>query len=281
MKKIIFFLCATASVYGKTFAVMGIGGGVMYQGGVFQGVNQDAGGGSFESKRNPYGVPAYLGLLQLGIRHLQGSIYLGAHLYYTVNTFNKTIYKNIATSLVKDSVSLKTKGAPGLSFHIGYCIENTNVTPYLSIGVEYAQRELTYNATNLAANLIKNSRKPNMVLGVGMMGKIHEKISLSFEIQRKSGQEFDVQLPISSGYPSLSNHRIRVGTSHWAIVASITYDIPLFHTENKSVRKTSLQEPLVQKISVNNIPVKKPLIQKNPVKKILAKKKSTKRKTRH
>jgi opacity protein-like surface antigen len=225
MKKIIFFVLCAIPLYGKTSFTLGVSAGAMYQSGVFQGVNQNSGGGSFESKRNPYGVPAYLGALHFGIRHMQGCIYLGAHLYYALNTFNKIIYKNVTTPLVQDSVSLKTKGAPGCAFHVGYQVKD--VTPYVSIGIEYAQRELTYKATNLQSDFSKNHRKPIMVLGVGMMGNIHEKFTLSFEAQRKQGQEFDVQIPISSGYPSLSNHRLKVGTSHWAIVATLTYEIPL------------------------------------------------------
>ena len=225
MKKVIFFALCAFQLYGKTFFTLGLSAGAMYQGGVFQGVNQNSGGGSFESKRNPYGVPAYLGALQLGLRHIEGSIYLAARLYYTINTFNKTIYKNIVTPLVQDSVSLKTKGGPGCVFHVGYHVKN--ITPYILIGVEYTQRELTYKATNLQTDFFINQRKPIMVLGVGMMGNIHEKVSIGIEAQRKQGQEFDVQIPVSLGYPSLSNHRLKVGTSHWAIVATLTYEIPL------------------------------------------------------
>lgn len=279
MGKIIFFLFCITQIYGKTSLSMGLSAGALHQSGVFQAVNQDSWGGSFESKRNPYGVPAYLGALQFGVRHMQGAIYLGAHLYYTINTFNKTIYKNVVTPLVQDSVSLKTKGAPGISFHVGYSVPNTNVTPYASVGFEYAQRELTYKATNLDVDISKNHRKPYMVFGIGMMGKVHDNMSLSFEAQRKIGQEFDLQIPDIYESPSLSNHRIRVGTSHWAIVATLTYDIPLSHSEKTSVERASIisAERVPEKVFVRKNSIEKSCVKKTSVKKAFSKKTSVRK----
>ena len=103
--------------------------------------------------------------------------------------------------------------------------------------IEYTQKSLTYKATNLANNLHKNHRKPVFIFGLGMLGKVYKKISMGFEVQRKVGQEFDMQIPINAGYPSLENHRIKVGTSHWAALVQLVYEFDIL---KRSAQEISL-----------------------------------------
>lgn len=223
VKTFIFFMWFLNALHAGPEIMVGLSAGAMYQGGVFQGVNQTSGGGSFESKRNPYGVPAYLGAFHVGLQHIEGPFYMATFFYYTLNTFHKKVYYNATTPLVHDAVFFKTKGGLGGQLRFGLKNALSTIIPYALFGVEYTQRSFCYEATHLPNSVNTNHRKPLIVLGFGMQGKIYPKTFLSMDLQRKIGHEFDVQIPVSGGYPSLANHRVRVGTSHWALVASISY----------------------------------------------------------